>query len=291
MNSFATQLKDKKVAISLASGFFGFYHQAGVLKAIHHCGITPAYISGTSAGALVAGMYASGLSPDDIETQLMAVTRGDFWDLHWPFGRHGFGLLEGEKFSATLSSILPVHGFKQCRIPFYAGVYDLQEGRVEHLYEGSLIQGIRASCAYPYLFSPVEIAGKPYWDGGFGEKTPLVPFLEHDDIDVVLVSYMQRSQNRSKNQVNGKKKFLPPIRSLFADTPEEEVKERDQKSISLLEESRKRVMVIAPNRIWLGPFSLDKAQDAFDEGYRRTLEILNSDDESLLGHSDLLGED
>ncbi len=74
---------------------------------------------------------------------------------------------------------------------------------------------------------------------------------------------------------------------MFADTPQEEIKERDKRSIGLLEEAKKRVLVAAPSRVWLGPFSLGLAEQAFQKGRLGTLNILDSQDESLLGHPDL----
>jgi predicted acylesterase/phospholipase RssA len=263
----------------LAAGFFGFYHHAGVLTALEENGIHPARISGTSAGALTASLYATGMNGREIGDFLVGLERNDFWDVHWPWTRRGFGLLAGHRFSATLSKALSVHSFEACRIPLTVTAYDLGVGRVRHFSSGPLIPAVYASCAYPYLFTPAEIEGKHYWDGGFGEKTPLVPFLEPPDVEVVIVSYLPPSGEEKE----GVKEFVPSLSSMFAFSPRCERIERDKMSVKLLRENGKRVVVCAPERVELGPFSMDKAREAFQQGLEGMIRILESEDEELLG--------
>ena len=147
MTTFIDQIRGLRVGVALSSGFFGFFHQAGVLAALVDRGIRPARLAGNSAGALVGSMYAAGLEPDAIIAHLLALKREDFWDAGWPFTKRGFGLLAGEKLGAHLAFVLPVHGFAECRTPFAAGVFGIDDGRVRHLDSGSLIAAVRASCA------------------------------------------------------------------------------------------------------------------------------------------------
>ncbi len=164
------QLKNKRVGLALASGFFGFYHHAGVLKALVSRGIEPSMVTGTSAGAIVAAMYAAGLNPEEVACRLLEVERKQFWDMQWPLSSDGFGLLSGVAFGALLSRILPVHSFEKCAIPSAMGVYNMENGRTEHLNSGSMISGVRASCAVPYLFKPVRVGDRCYWDEVLGDQ-------------------------------------------------------------------------------------------------------------------------
>jgi predicted acylesterase/phospholipase RssA len=286
MTSLAEQITGKRVGVALASGFFGFYHQTGVLKALEEVGIKPVRLTGTSAGALVGSMYAAGLSPDETSEVLLGLKREDFWDMHWPFTRLGFGLLGGHGFRAELANALPVHSFEECETPFTAAVYNLDSGRVEYINAGPIIPAVYASSCYPYLFTPIEIGENRYWDGGFGEKTALVPFLEEPEVDVVITSYMPL-HGGSKASKSGLFSFLPNFTELFADIPAEERRERDRVSCNLLREAGKRVLVVAPKPIKLGPFSMDRGRAAFEQGRAGTLKILESHDEELLGHHDL----
>jgi predicted acylesterase/phospholipase RssA len=281
--SLADRLRERRVGLALASGFFGFHHHAGVLLALAELGIRPAKVTGNSAGALVGSLYAAGLAPEEIRDLLLSVRRGDFWDPCWPLGRTGFGLLAGHRFAATLAEALPVHSFDRCRVFFSAGVYDLEDGRVRHLDDGPLIPAVLASCAVPYLFCPVEIGGRRYWDGGFGEKTPLVPLLRCEDVDAVVVSYLP-PRGAGPERESGWRRFVPPLSSLAASIPEMERVERDREVVRLLREKGIDVLVLAPERVALGPFSLHRAPEALRRGRLGARAILESNDESLLGH-------
>ncbi|RZA01589.1 MAG: patatin, partial [Proteobacteria bacterium] len=83
--------------LALSSSFFGFYAHCGIAAALFEAGLVPAKVSGASAGALVAGALASGLSPSEMADICFALARQDFWDPGL-----GFGYLKGKKFSAIL---------------------------------------------------------------------------------------------------------------------------------------------------------------------------------------------
>ncbi len=280
--SIAARIRDKRVGVCLASGFFGFYHQAGVLRALEEQGIEPLTLTGTSAGALTGSIYAAGLDPRATGDALISLKRQSYWDMHWPFTRLGFGMLAGHRFRSELARVLPVHSFEECRTPLTVGVYDLEDGRVKHISSGPLIPAVYASCSYPYLFTPAELNGRRYWDGGFGEKCALVPFLKEPEVDVVIVSYMPRGGQPREGRA-GIRAFLPPLSSLMADTPYEERYERDVTSVRLLREAGKEVLVFCPDRVRLGPFTMHKGAEAFERGREGTLAILDSSDDKLLG--------
>ncbi|MDJ0762024.1 MAG: patatin-like phospholipase family protein [Myxococcota bacterium] len=282
--SFTEQLRDKRVGLCLASGFFGFYHHAGVLSALEAAGIYPVRITGTSAGALTAAMYATGMNVESIRDALVALERKSFWDMTWPFGQRGVGLLAGHRFQSELGRVLPVHSFEACRLPLAVGVYNIDVGRVVHLSEGPLIPAVYASCALPYLFSPARIGKLSYWDGGVGEKCPLIPFLKGLPVDVVLVSYMG-GRRIAKPKRTGLAQFLPPLSSLFVDTPLEERLERDRASVDALRAADIEVLVFAPERLGLGPFSMHRGARAFEMGRLGMERMLASADPALLGAS------
>jgi len=287
MTSLAEQLRGRRVGLALASGFFGFYHHAGVLAALVARGVRPARVTGNSAGALVGAMYAAGLEPDAIADELCAVERRDFWDAGWPFSARGFGLLAGERFGARLGRILPAHSFAACRVPLAVGVYGIDDGRVRHVDTGALIQAVRASCAVPYMFQPVEIGGRRFWDGGFGEKTPLAPFVKAGDLDAVVVSYLPPRDAPRDGKRRGILSFLPPPSSLLADTPRDERVERDRAAVALLRAAGVRVLVLAPETIRLGPFSMARAAAAVERGRAGAGALLDAEDESALGAPEL----
>ncbi len=282
--TIAEKLVLKKNAMAFSSGFFGFYHHAGALKAFTDHKIFPKKLSGTSAGSIVAALYGAGLSAENICDALLKITRKDFWDFQFPFTYNGFGWLKGERFGKILDNMLPVKQFKECKIPTSVGVYTLKDGRSRQLNQGSIVNAVRASCAVPYLFSPVKIDNELYWDGGFAEKTPLGHYVKDKEIDSVIISHMPpREEHGGKKRKQG---LFSGIK-FFADIPLEERINRDKVAVKLIRKNGKKVYIFSPKRLWLGPFSLDKAQEAMEFGYNETVKMLNSTDLNILGSDNL----
>ena len=161
-------LDEGPFGLVMSSGFFSFFAHTGVLQALCSRGLTPAHVAGSSAGALVTGAWAAGVSPDELAAVLTGLRRADFWD-----PRPGAGLLAGKKFDALLRRILPVTELERCRVPARISVYDVLGRRTAVRERGDLAAAIRASCAVPVMFHPVWIEGRPYLDGGILDRPGL----------------------------------------------------------------------------------------------------------------------
>jgi NTE family protein len=161
-------LAEAPFALTMSSGFFGFFAHAGVLSVLEDEGLLPARLSGSSAGALVAGTWAAGLDASALTRELLALRREDFWD-----PRPGVGLLAGRLFRARLQALLPARRFTECRAPLALSVYDLVRRRTRVLDEGDVAAAIHASCAIPVLFQPVWHAGGLLVDGGVLDRPGL----------------------------------------------------------------------------------------------------------------------
>ncbi len=147
--------------LGLSSGFFGFFAHTGLVNALDRRGLAPSRIAGSSAGALVGGLWAAGLPAAAIRDALLGLRRADFWD-----PRPGPGLLRGRLFRSHLERLLPVTRFDQCRIPLAVSAVDALRRRVVVLDSGELAPAICASCAVPLLFQPVRLQGRLLVDGG-----------------------------------------------------------------------------------------------------------------------------
>jgi len=152
----------------MSSGFFGFFAHCGALAALEEAGLVPMRVSGSSAGALVSGAWASGVDAPDIARALHAVKREDFWD-----PRPGLGLLRGRKFTRELERVLRARSFDACRVPLTVSAFDGLRRCTRVLADGPLVPAIRASCAVPILFQPVWLDGRPHWDGGVADRPGL----------------------------------------------------------------------------------------------------------------------
>jgi NTE family protein len=147
--------------LGLSSGFFGFFAHAGVVSVLEEEGLLPSRIVGSSAGALVGGLWAAGIPARRLREELLALRREHFWD-PWP----GIGLLRGRLFRTRVESILPVRTFEECPIPIAVSAYDVLGFRTAVLERGALAPALHASCAAPVLFQPVRIGARLYSDGG-----------------------------------------------------------------------------------------------------------------------------
>jgi NTE family protein len=154
-------LAEGPFTLALSSGFFGFFAHAGVVSVLEEEGLLPARICGSSAGALVGGLWGAGLPASRIRGELLGLRREDFWD-----PRPGLGLLRGALFRARLEALLPVPTFEQCPRPVAVSAFDLLALRTRVLCSGRLAPALHASCAAPILFQPVRIGWRAFSDGG-----------------------------------------------------------------------------------------------------------------------------
>lgn len=183
-------------------GALGLSH-VGVIQALEEMRIPVDRIAGTSMGAIVGGMYASGLTPDEMERAMVEM---DWWrvmkdrtsrlDMMYRRKRDdqrylmdleiGFrgaklalphGLAAGQKFNNAIQTLTVnaagITDFDQLRIPFRATGTDLQTGELVVLSRGNLGNAMRASMAVPGAFTPVGIDGKILVDGGLVANLPV----------------------------------------------------------------------------------------------------------------------
>ncbi|HEY4117629.1 MAG TPA: patatin-like phospholipase family protein [Byssovorax sp.] len=158
-------LGERPFALAMSSGFFGFFAHAGLMTVLEDEGLLPARVSGSSAGALVGGLWASGVSARAIGDELLRLERKDFWD-----PRPGLGLLRGRLFDERLGRILGAPTFEGARVPAAMSVFDVLSRTTRVVTSGSLATAIRASCAVPLLFHPVYLDGRPQLDGGILDR-------------------------------------------------------------------------------------------------------------------------
>ncbi|MBY0384886.1 patatin-like phospholipase family protein [bacterium] len=191
--SLESWLSDGPFTLALCSHFFGFYSHTAVLTEMYESPIfSPAKVSGTSAGALVSGALASGLSPLEFKNLLFSKETKDYWDL-----QPGMGLLAGKKFLSILQSHF-VNNFSQTKIPLEVGVVQLPLFKMKFLSMGQLPESVLASCAVPLLFPPVKLDAKWYYDGGVLQKSGISP---KDKNQRVLNIYLDRDTNLLKKKL------------------------------------------------------------------------------------------
>jgi NTE family protein len=176
MVSLADRLRAGPFELIMSSGFFGFFAHAGVVQALEEASLAPALVGGSSAGALVAGLWGAGVPASAIRDRLFALKRADFWDpdpLFGVIGERGLGLLRGDRFEQLLRETLDVvgvHHFADCRTPVRVVAFDVGTRRTVTLHQGLLVPAIRASCSVPGMFQPAVIERRRLLDGGIADR-------------------------------------------------------------------------------------------------------------------------
>jgi len=167
-SSLRTWLQEAPFALTMSSGFFGFFAHGGVLAALEEEALLPVRCSGSSAGALVTAGWAAGIGPLEFKARMDRMRKSDFWD---PYP--GFGFLRGHRFQGLLEEMFPVTTFEELKVPVALSVFDVFSFKTEVKKAGELLKVVRASCTVPGMFHPVKIGGRTYVDGGVKDRPGL----------------------------------------------------------------------------------------------------------------------
>lgn len=170
----------------------------GAHRALTEAGIVPAHYLGTSMGAVIAAMYAAGLSQGEIERTLGTVTRQQVAKTRPLLAVRGLtapSLFLPEPIRHTFERLIPARAFGELKTPLTVTAVDLRSGGLvllgapipppadgagevswEHLgAEVPLIDALLATCALPFFYPPVPIGGREYVDGGLRMVVPWEP--------------------------------------------------------------------------------------------------------------------
>lgn len=159
-----------RIGLALGGGFARGIAHVGVLRALDDYGIPVDVIAGTSVGALIAAAYASGSTTYDMERQGSATRFRDFG--RWTISR--MGMASNERLEEFLRKFTVLHRFEDMKIPLGIVATDLLTGQSAYFTKGEIGPALRASCAYPGLFLPLEIEDRVVVDGFLTEQVPAV---------------------------------------------------------------------------------------------------------------------
>lgn len=131
-------------------------------------------MAGTSVGSVIGAAYCSGISARELEEIARLVRFRDF--ARWTVSRLGFA--SNDRMATFLEKFLKVRTFEELRIPLAVSATDFADGEAVVLKSGSLVDAVRASCAYPGMFLPVSLNGRLLVDGMLAHPVPTVPVRE-----------------------------------------------------------------------------------------------------------------
>lgn len=179
-----------KIGIALSGGGVKGFAHLGVLKALEEKGIEADVLAGVSAGAIVGSFIAAGKKPSEV---MKLINESDFFDFA-KLSLPNRGIFTLDNMTENLKKSLGIKSFEELKIPFYVGAANIERARMEYFDKGDLIKIIQASASIPVLFSPVEINGELYVDGGLFENLPVNPLLDKCDI-LIAVNVMPVNLN------------------------------------------------------------------------------------------------
>ena len=221
--ALTSQAQRPKIGLVLGGGGAKGGAEVGVLKVLEEAGIRPDYIAGTSIGAVVGGLYATGYSAHELSQlfcqqewlSLLTDRREDlsgepykYQDgIAYIFGfpvidqnNMAFGVFRGGRVEQTIDSMMASKGcveFDCLKIPFRCVAASMFKAEEVVLSKGVLPRAIRASMAIPGIFKPVVVNGEQLVDGGMMNNLP-VDVVRQMGADIVIAVDLQ--QNRPKNR-------------------------------------------------------------------------------------------
>jgi NTE family protein len=266
----------------------------GVLKVLEELQIPVDYVAGTSMGSIVGGLFASGMSPEEIEREVLAMDWDDLFhddpareelsfrrkrddDLYAFAAKPGFNdgkvemplaFIRGQKLDLVLNRLtlplISVTDFDDLPIPYRAVATDIENGKEVVLGSGSLAKAIRASMAVPAAFDPVDLDGRLLVDGGLANNVP-VSVARDMGADVLIVvnvgsGLLSREQITSALAVTGQLANF-----LFSLNTEHQLKTLDSDDV-----------LITPDLGDIGGGSFDRAAETIAPGEAAAREVTDA---------------
>ena len=175
-----------KIGLALAGGFARGIAHIGVLRAFRDAGIPIDCVAGTSVGALIGAGFCSGVSLEKMQEIGQATTFADFgrWTPSW------LGLATNQRMEKYLARMTPATTFAELKIPLAISATDINAGVTIYYLNGSLAAPLRASCAYPGLFVPIQYEGRTLVDGFLTAPVPVEGALIQG-ADIVIAVYLE----------------------------------------------------------------------------------------------------
>jgi NTE family protein len=163
--------KPPKLGLVLGGGAARGFAHIGVIQALEEAGIRPDLVVGTSAGSVVAALYASGKNGSALQKVAESMDEASFSDWRLPIFKPG--MLKGEALARFVSNQVQGRQIQELPMPLGVVATDLHSGLGILFQRGDIATAVRASSAIPAVFLPVSVAGRDYVDGGLVSPVPV----------------------------------------------------------------------------------------------------------------------
>src|SRR6202158_1299412 len=175
-----------RVGLALAGGFARGIAHIGVLRVLREAGIPIDCVAGTSVGALIGAGFCAGASLEEMERIGAGTTFADFgrWTPSW------LGLATSQRMEKYFARFTPMKTFEELHTPLAVATTDINAGVSVYYSHGAIVPVIRASCAYPGLFLPIQYDGRTLVDGFLTAPVPVEGALLLG-ADIVIAVYLE----------------------------------------------------------------------------------------------------
>jgi NTE family protein len=167
----AVQKLPPRIGLALGGGAARGFAHVGVIEVLEEAGIKPDLVVGTSAGSLVAALYASGRNGKQLQQSAMAMDEAAFAD--WTLPIFSRGLLRGEALARYVDTQVNHKLIENMALPLGIVATDLKTGQGVLFRRGDTGTAVRASSAVPAVFLPVKIGAQEFVDGGLVSPVPV----------------------------------------------------------------------------------------------------------------------
>ncbi len=167
----AVPKRPPRIGLALGGGAARGFAHVGVIAALEEAGIKPDLVVGTSAGSLVAAIYATGKTAAQLQQVALSMEESEITDWTLPF--FGRGMLRGDALARYINLQVNNKPIESMVIPLGIVATDLRTGQGALFQRGDTGMAVRASSAVPSVFNPVKIGAAEYVDGGLVSPVPV----------------------------------------------------------------------------------------------------------------------
>jgi NTE family protein len=177
--------KPPVIGIALGGGAARGFAHIGVLKVLEANQLKPDLIVGTSAGSVIASIYATGISASELHRIAINLDEASITDWANPFSNKFGGVIKGDALQNHVNKLVKNKLIDQMEIPLGIVATDLKTGDAILFRRGDTGQAVRASSSVPGVFSPTRILNREYVDGGLSSPVP-IRFTKQMGADIVI---------------------------------------------------------------------------------------------------------
>lgn len=237
-------------------GARGFAH-VGILQALEESGIFPSAIAATSAGALIGAFIADGFRAAELKELVLKNVR---LSLLVDFSNIRSGVISLNKLGEFIGKNLRHQRIEDLPIPFYPTVTDMRDGSQVIFKSGEIVPAILAASSIPGVFSPVQIGGVPFGDGGLYNNLPVEPLADRKgEIIAIHVNPVSPFEGQAS----------------FAKIVDRSIHLSFQKTVKASADGC-RLFIEPPGLSQFGMFDVQKLNDIYETGYQYTKALLNT---------------